>query len=175
MLGAAAAVACHRPCTGTFASLMPSSPPDPAISFLPTTSPTTPTTPALPPFRQANDISERDKRSTISPEHVIKALEELEFGAQYVEMARAGGWQCCLRTRASNHHAAVLGVAGGLGLHASGSWVGLGCVHWEPQHAAVGLCDVRTGRTIAGQRVSLQCSPATIAWHSLRALSTSTG
>ncbi|PRW56454.1 flagellar inner arm dynein 1 heavy chain alpha [Chlorella sorokiniana] len=38
---------------------------------------------------QANDISERDKRSTISPEHVIKALEELEFGAQYVEAARA--------------------------------------------------------------------------------------
>ena len=39
---------------------------------------------------QANDISEREKRSTIGPEHVIKALEELEFGEQYVEAVRAG-------------------------------------------------------------------------------------
>lgn len=43
---------------------------------------------------------------------MIKALEELEFGAQYVEVARAGGWQCCLSTRVSNHHAAVVGMAG---------------------------------------------------------------
>lgn len=39
---------------------------------------------------QANDISEREKRSTISPEHVIKALEELEFGDAYLEPVRAG-------------------------------------------------------------------------------------
>ena len=39
---------------------------------------------------QANDISERDKRSTITPEHVIRALEELEFGPQYTGVARAG-------------------------------------------------------------------------------------
>ena len=40
---------------------------------------------------QANDISEREKRSTISPEHVVRAVEELEFGAQYVEAVKAGG------------------------------------------------------------------------------------
>ena len=40
---------------------------------------------------QANDISEREKRSTISPEHVVKALEELEFGPQYIEAVKAGG------------------------------------------------------------------------------------
>lgn len=39
---------------------------------------------------QANDISEREKRSTISPEHVVKALEELEFGPQYLEAVKAG-------------------------------------------------------------------------------------
>lgn len=39
---------------------------------------------------QANDISEREKRSTISPEHVVRALQELEFGAAYVEAVRAG-------------------------------------------------------------------------------------
>jgi histone H3/H4 len=39
---------------------------------------------------QANDISEREKRSTISPEHVIKALEELEFGEPYLDAVRAG-------------------------------------------------------------------------------------
>lgn len=76
---------------------------------------------------------------------MIKALEELEFGAQYVEVARAGGWQCCLSTRVSNHHAAVVGVAGVLGLHASAGWVGLGWVRWEPQHAVVGLCEAQVG------------------------------
>ena len=40
---------------------------------------------------QANDISEREKRSIISPEHVVRAVEELEFGAQYVEAVKAGG------------------------------------------------------------------------------------
>jgi histone H3/H4 len=39
---------------------------------------------------QANDISEREKRSTITPEHVVKALEELEFGEQYIEAVKAG-------------------------------------------------------------------------------------
>jgi len=43
---------------------------------------------------QANAVSEREKRSTISPEHVVKALEELEFGRQYVEAAKAGGPSC---------------------------------------------------------------------------------
>ncbi|PSC71651.1 Dr1-like protein [Micractinium conductrix] len=38
---------------------------------------------------QANAISEREKRSTISPEHVVNALEELEFGEQYVAAVRA--------------------------------------------------------------------------------------
>lgn len=39
---------------------------------------------------QANVVSEREKRSTISPEHVVRALEELEFGGLYVEAVRAG-------------------------------------------------------------------------------------
>lgn len=39
---------------------------------------------------QANAVSEREKRSTISPADVVRALEELEFGEQYVEAVKAG-------------------------------------------------------------------------------------
>ena len=43
---------------------------------------------------QANVVSEREKRSTISPEHVVRALEELEFGGHYVEAVKAGARGC---------------------------------------------------------------------------------
>lgn len=42
------------------------------------------------PTPQANSVSEREKRSTISPADVVRALEELEFGEQYVEAVKAG-------------------------------------------------------------------------------------
>ncbi|KAL4443785.1 hypothetical protein ABPG75_011522 [Micractinium tetrahymenae] len=38
---------------------------------------------------QANSVSEREKRSTINPADVVRALEELEFGEQYVEAVKA--------------------------------------------------------------------------------------
>jgi histone H3/H4 len=38
---------------------------------------------------QANEISEREKKSTITPDHIIKALDELEFKA-FLEAANAG-------------------------------------------------------------------------------------
>ncbi len=60
---------------------------------------------------QANDISERDKRSTISPEHVIRALEELEFGAQYVEAAKAGGCTACIDRVISLALGSLLGLS----------------------------------------------------------------
>lgn len=59
-------------------------------------SPSTTPPPLSPPPKQANDISERDKRTTISPEHILKALEELEFGAAYSDPVRAGAPRACL-------------------------------------------------------------------------------
>lgn len=40
---------------------------------------------------QSNVISDREKRSTISPEHVLKALQELGFDA-FLGPVREGGW-----------------------------------------------------------------------------------